>query len=171
MLNKLMLLSVALFSTVALADVSSVILQDGSVARCTEAGDSGGRAFRIKVLSADDSKITLKLDTLICVKEDKAALLVSAPLAHQIVFTNKQDMMTYEIPTAFIQVTNDQGTEELLKVAINAKLASQTIELNIANIPNKSIDLTILGLQVIKLNNKHFDQGMIFGGNYRLTKK
>lgn len=171
MLNKLVLLSVVLLSNLALADVSSVILQDGSVARCSETGDSGGRAFRLKILSADDSKIILKLDTLICVNEDKKALLVAAPLAEKIVFTNDKDMMSYEINSASIQVTNIDGTVELLKVDINPKLASQEVELNIAGIAHKSIDLTILGLEEIKLNNKPYDQGMIFGGNYRITKK
>lgn len=171
MFSKLVLSVVLLCSAVSFAGTSAVVLQNGSVARCSEGGDQSHRAYRLKVLSSDESKIVLQLDTLMCVKDNDKILLIPAALANKQVFHNDKDIITYEMSNSSIQVTNIEGTQELARVAIDTKLASQTVVINTANMDLKAIDLTIQSLLVIKINNKHSDQGMVFGGNYRIIKQ
>ncbi|MEQ1722522.1 MAG: hypothetical protein ABL930_05060 [Pseudobdellovibrio sp.] len=171
MLNKMVLLSLLLFSVAGFSQTSAFVLQDGSVAKCNESGDAGGRAFRIKVLSSDAAQVTMKLDTLICVQNNQSSILVPNPLANKAMYNNQKDILTYEISSAFIQVTNDEGTQELAQINIDTKLASQIIVLKTAGINLATVDMTIQALQIIKINNLFFDQGLIFGGRYRLNRK
>ncbi|MBY0553622.1 hypothetical protein K2P97_03780 [bacterium] len=171
MFNKLVLLVVLLGSTISFAETSAVVLQNGSVARCSEGGDANSRAYRLKVISADSAKIILQLDTLLCIKDNDKVLLVSFPLSHKLVFHNNKDIITYEMSKASIQVTNSEGTQELARVAINPNVASQTLVIKTPNMDLKTLDLTIQSLLQIKINDKLSDQGMVFGGNYRIIKQ
>ena len=169
MYRILIIISVLLTSISSFAQTSGFIVQDGFVVCCNDAGDAGHRAFRLTVGAKHSSKIELKIDTLICVVTNNTAVLMPTTLSTPLVFQNPTDIITTEITQATLVITNNEITQELLKININGGLTSQLVFIDSSLLTEKSVDLTIMGLEVTKKNGLFSYQESVFGGHYRLV--
>lgn len=165
--------SVLLVSVLVYSKPSAHVLLDGSVARCNELGDVGYRAYRLKIISIKNNIAKMSLDTLICQAKinigSSGVELVSFKFSEKIIYKNDTNTMSYEIKTIDMAVTNTDGTQELARINLNPRLNHQ--EFSIVLNQQSQVDLTIVGLEVILLNGELYDQGMTFGGHYRLRLK
>ncbi len=158
----------SLTGVLALAEISTIIVQDGSRVRCGETADLGHRAFKLRVLSVSASTLTLNLETLVCMKESEilqlVALPISAPFAQQL----DNGIFTFEISQPELVLTNSEVTREILRIPLNGRLSSQQITVDRSSIFEKTVDLTIMGIGLTKKNDIIEDQAMTSGGHFRL---
>lgn len=168
------MLAVLAFSVIGFAAPKAVVLKDGSVAKCDSLADVSKRAFRITVVSSSEDLVTIKLDTLVCaaLDDNRSVKLMPLTLGRSLTFHDRdggKDSMTYTIKRASLQIVNDAETDLVRNIDIDINAASQLIAIKLPLGNNLSrVDMTIISLETIFLNDKFFDQGEIFGGNYRL---
>ena len=158
-----------LTGVMALAEISAVVVQNGSLIRCEEKADLGHRAFRLHVVSASETTLTLNLETFVCrsfgEKQKLQAMPISTPYAQLL----DGGIYTFEIVQPEIVVTNSEVTREIQRVPFDGRLSSQQLIVDRASIFEKSIDLTIMGLGLTKKNDIIEHQGMTTGGHFRLN--
>lgn len=167
---RLFLMAITAFLSVySYALPSTFLVQDGSVARCESVDDIGRRAFKVVLNEVSPSKIELIVDTFICTKiSDGTVGLQDLPLSTPQVSQQGGKTYSYEIPQAFLVFTNTDVSKELLRLNIQTGAKSQRIIVEKAALDEKVVDLTIVGLGVFKIDNEISDQGMMFGGHYRI---
>ena len=172
MLKILVLISLSSMATVSLAKENLRIVQDGSVARCSDLSSEGHRAYRLTEVSSSATQINFKLETLQCVLNSTETVTVLVPyaLSKPVNYNYKSDTMSYEVSSSYLSVTNTDLTQELAQIPINSQLSSQSVMIDRKLIEEKQIDVTVMGLELIKKNNQFFDQGLIFGGHFRILK-
>lgn len=153
------------------ANSGAHVVQDGSVARCQDLSDVGYRVYKISEVSATAAEYIFKLETLQCVlnSTETATVLVPYAMATPIVFKQNNDVLSYEITKSYISITNNDRTFEMLQIPLDTKLQTQVFTIDRRQLTEKSVDLTVMGLELIQLNNKFFDQGLIFSGRFRLS--
>ncbi len=170
MLSKLaILLSLSLFASMSLADSGLHVVKDGSVVRCSDTSDAGYRAYKMSEVSSSSTQFVFQLETLLCVLNTSktGSVLVPYALAQPILYKNNNDILSYEILQSYVSVTNNDRTLEMFQIPLDAKLQTQIVTIERQKLTEKSIDLTVMGLQLIQLNNQFFDQGLIFSGRFR----
>ena len=155
-------------SLTSYAAVSSVLVLNGRTVRCESNLDLGQRAFTLGVESIADMKLVLKLDTFVCSAIDEQFILKPQSLATHVEYQVGQDLITYHIEGASVAVTNIDGTVEIAKFAIDSGKSSQTLVVDINFLSGMKVDMTIVGLEVIKKNGQVDDQGLSFGGHFRV---
>lgn len=171
MLKKMMAVLSLSFSAIVCASSGAHVVQDGSVARCQDLSDVGYRVYKISEVSSTSTEYVFKLETLQCVlnSTETATVLVPYAMATPIVFKHNNDVLSYEITKSYISVTNNDRTIEMFQIPLDAKLQTQLVTINRRQLTEKSVDLTVMGLELIQLNNNFFDQGLIFSGRFRIS--
>lgn len=163
------LLLLLLTEASALAEISAVIVQNGSLIRCEEKADIGRRAFRLQVAGASESSLILNLQTLICVSvgdsQQLAAMPISAP--NEMLLGNGN--YTFEISQPELVITNSEVTREIQRIRFDGRLSSQQLIVDRTRISEKSVDLTIMGIGVTKKNDIIENEEVTFGGHFRLN--
>ncbi len=172
MLKILILISLSSMATVSLAKENLRIVQDGSVARCSDLSSVGHRAYRLTEVSSSATQINFKLETLQCVlnSTETAMVLVPYALAAPIIYKYQNQTMSYEMNSTYLSVTNTDLTRELFQIPIDSRASVQTVTIDRNSLTEKSVDITVMGIQLVKKNNQFFDQGLIYGGHFRLVK-
>ncbi len=143
------------------------ILIDGSVARCHDMSDYGSRAFKVKMIRSENNFLTFRLDNLVCIEQSGKMIHVPYALSSPFVFNKDGRTLSYEYTKANIVVLNTDATALYQTMAINPHVSSQEFVINTPDV--KVFDISLQPLEVIKIDGKFFDQGMTFGGSYRIT--
>lgn len=151
-----------------LAEISAVVVQNGSLIRCEEKADLGRRAFRLHVISASETTVTLNLETLVCMSLGDTQKLQAMPISTPYAQLFDGGVYTFEIIQPEMVVTNSEITREIQRVPFDGRLSSQHLIVDRASISEKSIDLTIMGLGLTKKNDIIEHQGMTTGGHFRI---
>lgn len=165
---------VLVFSMTNLAQASTdlLIVKDGSVARCNSGGDIGSRAFSLTAKAVGSlNAIQLEVKTFKCVLADNKLTLVPTALAEAHEVKVNADTYAMKFVTPVIAVTNVDRTAEYGRVALDETKQTQTILVNQNLLTNGKVDITILSLAITEKNGQLFDQGMTFGGHYRLSQQ
>lgn len=148
-----------------------LLVKDGSVARCELEGDVGSRAFTLKAKAVQSLKaIELEVKTFKCVKVENKVVLVPTPLsvAHEVKVNS--DLYTTKFTSVVIAVTNVDRTIEFGRVSLSEHLQTQKILVAESVLGGGKVDITILSLAITEKNGQVWDQGMTFGGHYRLSQ-
>lgn len=96
-------------------------------------------------------------------------VLIPYALATPINYLHNNNILSYEIIRSYLSVTNNDRTIELFQIPLDTKLQTQLVTIERRKLTEKSVDLTVMGLELIQLNNQFFDQGLIFSGRFRLN--
>jgi len=155
-------------------DLKNVVLQDGSVARCQRSEDDGNRVYRLAATQLDENTIELRVDSLICTQNKSGVTLSSQELCQTERIAQKSGAVLenlYSQPA--LQITNNEGTKEFLRLNLNSKAESQTVILNLNQIKNKtsakSVDVTLQMIKTVIVNGQFLDERIVSGGHYRLS--
>ena len=162
--SVLMLSIVFAAATGFAAQPTAFVVENGSVARCNDSGDIGHRAFRIAIDADQSAHVVLNIETLVCAQVGEQLVLKPMALTSPLVFDGA---VTSEFSQAEIVLTNSELTQELLRINLNGQLTVQQITLDTRLLSEKSIDLTIMGLEVTKKNLQMQYQEVVSGGHYR----
>lgn len=172
MLKKMIILmTLSFLTTVVLANSGAQVVQDGSVARCQDLSDVGYRVYKMSEVSSTATEYVFKLETLQCVlnSTETATVLVPYAMATPIIFKRDNDILSYEIMKSYISVTNNDRTVEMFQIPLDTNKQTQVITIDRHLLTEKSVDLTVMGIELIQLNHKFFDQGLIFSGRFRIS--
>lgn len=171
MKKMMVVFCLSFFATLVFANSGAHVVQDGSVARCQDLSDVGYRVYKMSEVSATAAEYVFKLETLQCVlnSTETATVLVPYALATPIVFKHNNDILSYEIMKSYISVTNNDRTFEMLQIPLDVKQQTQVFTIERPYLTEKSVDLTVMGLELTQLNNRFFDQGLIFSGRFRIS--
>lgn len=153
----------------ALAEISAVVVQNGSNIRCEEKADIGRRAFRLQVVDASDSALVLNLQTLVCISHGDAQKLAAMPISAPYAVQLDNGIYTFEISQPELVITNSEVTREIQRIRFDGQLASQQLIIDRTRISEKSVDLTIMGIGLTKKNDVIEHQSMTNGGHFRLN--
>lgn len=172
MFNKFVtVFSLSLFSVIAIASSDIHVVKDGSVARCQDLSDVGHRVYKMSEVSSTSAEFVFQLETFQCFlnSTDTATELIPYALATPINYLHNNNILSYEIIRSYLSVTNNDRTVELFQIPLDTKLQTQLVTIARRKLTEKSVDLTVMGLELIQLNNQFFDQGLIFSGRFRLN--
>jgi hypothetical protein len=162
----LLLLVLSLQTTAA---EKTFIVQNGSVARCNTIEDLNKRAFRISMVEIKN-EVQLTLETLLCVKtQNNNMKLMPYALSEPLTFQYEGSSYAYELLSPYLQFTNTEATKQLFKVFIKPNVSLQKITFHKNLLTESNVDLTIMALEIFKINNQIKDQGLSVGGSYRIT--
>lgn len=153
----------------ALADISAVVVQNGSVIRCEETADVGQRAFRLQVIDVSDSSLLINLQTLVCTSVGETQKLALLPISAPHIMPLNNGAYTFEIGQPEIVVTNSEVTREIQRIPFDGRLSVQQLKIDRTLISEKSVDLTIMGIGLTKKNDIVEHQGPTNGGHFRLN--
>jgi hypothetical protein len=170
-MKKMMaLICLSFFTTVVFANSGGQVVQDGSVARCQDLSDVGYRVYRLSEVSATAAQYVFKLESLQCVLNatGSATILIPYAMSTPIVYKRNNDVLSYELLKSYISVTNNNRTVELFQISLDTKQQTQLITIDRSQLTEKSVDLTVMSLELIQINHKYFDQGLIFSGSFRI---
>lgn len=172
MLKFLAIISLALVSTISAQATSNPgidILPNGSVARCSEGGDAGSRAYRLSLKEASENSLVLQIDTLICLRLEDKMTLIPYALSEKQTFKNNGHVIVYENIEASLAITNTEATALLARVTIDTTKFSQEVMLDLKALRFPAFDINLQFLEVIRIDGKVVDQGMRNNGTYRIT--
>lgn len=166
---KGLLLLMGFISLTALAQPSQHILIDGSVARCSDLSDLGSRAFRITMREVHTDAIVFQIENLVCVQNSEKMIHIPYALSRAFLYHKDARTLSYEYPKANVVVLNDENTAIYQSIAINPNLTIQNFVVNTKNLKVSAFNLSLQPLEVIKIDGQFYDQGMVFGGSYRIN--
>jgi len=155
-------------------DLKNVVLQDGSVARCQRPEDDGNRVYRLTATKLDENTIELRVDSLICTQSKSGVALSAQELCQTERIAQKSGAVLENIYSQpALQITNNEGTKEFARLALNSKAESQTVVLKLDQLKNKtsakSVDVTLQMLKTVIVNGQFLDERVVSGGHYRLS--
>jgi hypothetical protein len=174
MLNNFIITTALLISaTTALAAPRAItdILPNGSLTRCREASDAGSRAFQLTMTDVTPTALTLKVDTLVCLRLEDSMTLVPYALAEKQIFKNNGHIISYENIEASLAITNTEATVVLGRLYLDLTKFSQNVIINSDALSARVFDISLQMLEVIRIDGKPVDQTVRTNGSYRITLK
>lgn len=164
---------VLLISVTSLAQNNLFIVKDGSVARCNSVEDSGSRAFSLKAKTVESSDVVeLELKTFKCIEVEGRLTLVATALEEPHKVKLGSDHYATRFVKPVVAITNIDRTQEYARINLDGSLQTQKILVSQNLLLGLGkVDLTILSLAITEKNGQIFDQGMTFGGHYRLSQQ
>ncbi len=147
------------------------ILPNGSMARCKEVSDAGTRAFQLSTTEVTPMLLTLKVDTLICVRLEDSMTFVHYALGEKQSYKNNGHIVSYENIEASLAITNTEATAVLGRIYLDLSKFSQKVIIDTAALNARSFDISLQMLEVIRIDGKPVDQTVRDNGSYRITLK
>ena len=172
MIIKTILISMILASTLvaeALPHVKSGILPIGNLTRCQETEDSGVRAFKLTIKEASFDSLVLQVDTLVCLRLEGKMTLVPYALSEKQTYKSNGHVISYEYSEPNLAITKADGFYLLERIFLDATKFSQEVKLNSKTLQSLIFDVGLQMQEVIKIDDKIVDKGMIVNGSYRIN--
>jgi hypothetical protein len=172
MVIKAILITVILASTLvaeALPTLKNGILPVGSTARCQENEDAGVRAFKLTVKEASFDSLVLQVDTLVCLRLEGKMTLVPYALSEKQTYKSNGHLITYEYSEANLAITKADGLYLLERIFLDATKFNQEVTLNSKTLQSLIFDVGLQMQEVIRIDGKVVDKGMIVNGSYRIN--
>ncbi len=160
-----------LISTAHARVISGTVMLDGSVASCAVLEDVNKTAFRVSTLSDDDQVSAIKIQNLICTKEDTIFSWKKSSLGTEKMIKTSFGTVKRKIKKAILQITDANEFVELQKTDLDTDKAEQTVVLldGVAN--NSKIVISLKTYQTITLDDVVIDEGFDGSGHIILTIK
>lgn len=175
MVFKAILISMILSSTLSAEALPLLkqrlidILPNGSTARCQDSTDAGVRAFKLSIKEATFSELVLQVDTLVCLRLEGKMTLVPYALSEKQTYKSNGHIISYEYSEPNLAITKAEGFYLLERIFLDATKFTQEVTLNAQTLQSLKFDVGLQMQEVIKLDNKIVDKGMIVNGSYRIS--
>ena len=175
MVIKSILFSMILASTLiahalpSLGHKLGAIIPNGSTARCKEASDAGTRAFKLTIKEASFESLILQVDTLVCLRFEGQMTLVPYAIAEKQTYKNNGHIVTYEYSEPNLAITKADGLYLLERIYLDSKKFTQEVSLDAKTLQSIIFDVGLQMQEVIKIDGKVVDTGMIVNGSYRIS--
>ncbi len=156
-------------STSSYAEPVRNIIKDGQVVVCKTPEENGTRVFEVNLKNLSKTQFMISVDTFLCENQNGIMKLKSLPFSNPTRANNTVENYSYEIIKTSILVLNNDNTELLIKLSINPDFSSQSLIINKSAISLDSVDVTLTGVGITKLNGKIVDEGPTSGGHWRFS--
>lgn len=158
-----------LLSQFSFAEPIKVPIKEGFSVECKSIEDNGIRIFKAQLTDLSATQFKLELKTFVCAKNNGKMELQALPLSTPILAGYTLQPVTYEIIKTSILVMNTENTMILMKINFNADDSSPVMLIDKESITEESVDITIVGTGITKLDGQIVDESPSRGGHFRFS--
>lgn len=171
MMKQFLVLAAVAVSSLAVQAQSQLkqhIMLDGSVAKCSEKGDQGNNAYRMKVIEASGQTLVIRMQSLLCVEDQNKLSLIPQKLDFKKSYTIDGQSVQEVYSNPVMQITNTEGTELFTTVDLDASKEVQDVALDLSKVRGQAFNMNLLTHKRLILDGQLIDHRQIGGGSYRV---
>lgn len=151
------------------AEPIKVPIKDGFLVDCISIEDRGIRILKMELTNQSTSHFKLALKTFICDENNGKMELKSLPLSTPVPARHTLQPLTFKIIKTSVLIMNTENTVILMKINFDANESSPAFLIEKDSIKETTVDMTIVGTGITKLDDVIVDESPSRGGHFRFT--